>query len=201
LDLVGLEDSAFDLFQKYSGGMKRKLSLARALLPDPPVLLLDEPTTGLDAISSRHIREFVKTALSRMQGKTVLYTTHHVEDAAQICDRVGILNNGQLIACDTPEAITSMIKKDERVCIVVENITENQIKTLQAMAGVVSLTLENGDARPGQKQLGLELESVDSLPVIFDFLFKEKIRLVNFRREEPTLEDAFIELTKKGVKK
>jgi ABC-2 type transport system ATP-binding protein len=136
-----------------------------------------------------------------MQGKTVLYTTHHVEDAAQICDRVGILSSGQLIACDTPEAITSMIKKDERVCIVVENITENQIKTLQAMAGVVSLTLENGDARPGQKQLGLELESVDSLPVIFDFLFKEKIRLVNFRREEPTLEDAFIELIKKGVKK
>jgi ABC-2 type transport system ATP-binding protein len=201
LDLVGLEDSAFDLFQKYSGGMKRKLSLARALLPDPPVLLLDEPTTGLDAISSRHIREFVKTTLSRMQGKTVLYTTHHVEDAAQICDRVGILSSGQLIACDTPEAITSMIKKDERVCIVVENITENQIKTMQTMKSVVSLTLENGEGRPGQKQLGLELESVDSLPVIFDFLFKEKIRLVNFRREEPTLEDAFIELIKKGVKK
>jgi ABC-2 type transport system ATP-binding protein len=196
LDLVGLEDSAFELFQRYSGGMKRKLSLARALLPDPPILLLDEPTTGLDVMSSRHIREFVKNTLSRESCKTVLYTTHHIEDAAQICDRVGILNRGQLIACDTPEAIKSMMKKDERVLLVVENITEHQVRALKTMKGVVSLTSENGGLSD-QKQLSLHLENVDSLPMIFDFLFREKIRLVNFRREEPTLEDAFIELTMK----
>ena len=201
LDLVGLEDSAFELFQRYSGGMKRKLSLARALLPDPPILLLDEPTTGLDVISSRHIRKFVKNTLSRQSCKTVLYTTHHIEDAAQICDRVGILSKGQLIACDTPEAIKSMMKKDERVYMVVENMTEDQIKTLKTMKGVVSLATENEDTLPGQKQLRLQLENVDSLPMIFDFLFKEKIRLVNFRREEPTLEDAFIELTMKDTGK
>ena len=196
LDLVGLEDSAFELFQRYSGGMKRKLSLARALLPDPPILLLDEPTTGLDVISSRNIRNFVKNTLSRQSCKTVLYTTHHIEDAAEICDRVGILNKGQLVACDTPETIKRMIKKDERVHVVVENITDEQIKALKMVKGVVSLETEN-EALPSQKQLRFQLENVDSLPIIFGFLFKEKIRLINFRREEPTLEDAFIELTMK----
>jgi ABC-2 type transport system ATP-binding protein len=200
LDLVGLEDSAFELFQRYSGGMKRKLSLARALLPDPPILLLDEPTTGLDVISSRNIRNFVKNTLSRQSYKTVLYTTHHIEDAAEICDRVGILNKGQLVACDTPETIKRMIKKDERVHVVVENITDEQIKALKMVRGVVSLETEN-EVLPSQKQLRFQLENVDSLPMIFGFLFKEKIRLINFRREEPTLEDAFIELTMKDRNK
>ena len=111
LKLVGLENSAFDLYQKYSGGMKRKLSLARTLLPDPPILMLDEPTVGLDVISSRNIRDFVQKTVSET-GKTVLYTTHYIEEAAQICDRIGILSRGNLIACDTPDAIRGMIKKE-----------------------------------------------------------------------------------------
>ena len=85
LKLVGLENSTYDLYQKYSGGMKRKLALARTLLPDPPILLLDEPTTGLDVTSSRNIREFIQTTVKET-GKTVLYTTHYIEEAAQICD-------------------------------------------------------------------------------------------------------------------
>ncbi len=88
LKLVGLENSAFELYQRYSGGMKRKLSLARTLLPDPPILLLDEPTVGLDVIASRNIREFVKNTVSKESGKTVFYTTHYIEEAAQICDRI-----------------------------------------------------------------------------------------------------------------
>ena len=110
LKLVGLENNAFDLYQKYSGGMKRKLSLARTLLPDPPILMLDEPTVGLDVISSRNIRDFVNNTVKET-GKTVLYTTHYIEEAAQICDQIGILRKGQLIACDTPDAIRGMIKE------------------------------------------------------------------------------------------
>ena len=105
LGLVGLKDQAFEHYQKYSGGMKRKLALARALLPDPPLLLLDEPTTGLDVISSRSLRKLIREKLSRDAGKTVLYTTHYVEEASQICDRICILNKGKLVACDTPAGL------------------------------------------------------------------------------------------------
>ncbi len=194
LKLVGLENNAFDLYQKYSGGMKRKLSLARTLLPDPPILLLDEPTTGLDVLSSRHIREFVKNTVATM-GKTVLYTTHYIEEAAQICDQIGILRSGQLIACDTPDAIRSMIKESELIYIVVEQINPTQIEKIRSLEGVTRVTENNQDAMDSQKGFCLEVKSVDQVPLIFDFLFKEKIKLVNFSREEPTLEDAFIELT------
>jgi ABC-2 type transport system ATP-binding protein len=194
LKLVGLEGSAFVLFQKYSGGMKRKLSLARTLLPDPPIMLLDEPTVGLDVISSRNIRDFVKRTVQET-GKTILYTTHYIEEAAQICDQIGILRGGQLIACDTPDAIRGMIKESELIYIVVETITPEQTERMRALPAVTNLTENDEYALGNQRGFCLELKSVDQVPAIFDFLFREKIKLVNFRREEPTLEDAFIELT------
>jgi ABC-2 type transport system ATP-binding protein len=198
LKLVGLENSAFDLYQKYSGGMKRKLSLARTLLPDPPILLLDEPTVGLDVIASRNIREFIKNTVSKESGKTILYTTHYIEEAAQICDKIGILNRGKLIALDTPKALKEKIKKEERIFLVAEEITNQQIESMRSLVGVRGITENNEEVLPKQKGLCVELENVDQLPLIFDFLFEHKIRLVNFKRQEPTLEDAFIELTKRA---
>jgi ABC-2 type transport system ATP-binding protein len=199
LRLVGLEDKAFEFFQKYSGGMKRKLSLARALLPDPPILLLDEPTTGLDIVSSRSIREFIRNELSKKTGKTVLYTTHYIEEASQICDRIGIMNKGKIIALDTPDAIRNMAKKGEFVDITVQNITEAQKNFVRTLNGVVSVAAEVQDAVLGQVRLRVRLESVDALPGVLDYFFRQNIKLVNFRREEPTLEDAFIELTGAGI--
>jgi ABC-2 type transport system ATP-binding protein len=194
LKLVGLENNAYDLYQKYSGGMKRKLSLARTLLPDPPIMLLDEPTVGLDVISSRNIRDFVKNTVKET-GKTILYTTHYIEEAAQICDKIGILRKGSLIACDTPDAIRAMIKERELIYVVVEKITSEQTERMSQLPSVTSLTENDEYAMGNQKGFCLELKSVDQIPAIFDYLFKENIKLVNFRREEPTLEDAFIELT------
>jgi ABC-2 type transport system ATP-binding protein len=199
LDLVGLKDKAFEHYQKYSGGMKRKLALARALLPDPPVLLLDEPTSGLDVMSSRTMREFIRNDLGRKAGKTVLYTTHYVEEASQICDRIGILNKGKLIACDTPEAIKGAIKKGEVVNITVRGITDAQIEAIKAMDSVVAMASEVKDSVLGERRLRLHLEDIDSLPMVLDFFFKEKIRLIDLKREEPTLEDAFIKLTGTGL--
>jgi ABC-2 type transport system ATP-binding protein len=198
LKLVGLENSTFQLYQKYSGGMKRKLALARTLLPDPPVIMLDEPTTGLDAISSRHIRDFVQHTVKET-GKTILYTTHYIEEAAQICTKIGILKEGRIVAYDTPEALKAKMKKDELIYLVVEDIAQPQIEKMRTLQGVVSVTEKaEEDFMGSQRGLSVELESVDQLPSIFDFLFEQKIKLVNFKREEPSLEDAFIELTKRA---
>ena len=200
LDLLGLRDNAFELYQKYSSGMKRKLALARALLPDPPVLLLDEPTAGLDAMSSRSTREFIKNDLSKKARKTVLYTTHYIEEASQVCDKIGIMNKGKLVACDTPDALRGKMKKTGAVELTVGSIADQQIETIKALTGVISLSSEIQDAVVGRRHLKIELDSADSLPLVFNFLFKEKIKLINFKCEEPTLEDAFIQLTEKGTK-
>jgi ABC-2 type transport system ATP-binding protein len=199
LDLLGMKDNAFQVFQKYSGGMKRKLALARALLPDPPILLLDEPTTGLDVVSSRSIRDFIRNDLSKKAGKTVLYTTHYIEEAAQICDKIAILQKGRLIALNTPDALKNMAKKGEVLDVIVKNMSQAQVNTLKGVDGVSSLAADVQDAVLGQTHLRLRLENVDALPDIFDFFFKEKIKIVNFKQEEPTLEDAFIELTGTGI--
>jgi ABC-2 type transport system ATP-binding protein len=175
--------------------MKRKLALARALLADPPILLLDEPTTGLDATSSRNIRDFIKNDLSKKHGKTVLYTTHYIEEVSQICDRVGIMKKGKIVALDTPDALKGMTKKGEVADIVVKNMSEVQVSSLRGLDGVAGLAAEVQDSVLGQTRLRVRLENVDALPMVLDFFFREKIKLVNFRQEEPTLEDAFIELT------
>ena len=197
LNLVGLENNSFQLFQRYSGGMKRKLALARTLLPDPPIIMLDEPTTGLDAISSRNVRDFVKGTVQET-GKTVLYTTHYIEEAAQICTRIGILKQGKIIACDTPNALREKIKKGEQIYLVLEEISATQIQQMRSIQGIIAIT-EKADPElmSNQKGLFVELQNVDQLPSIFDFLFEQKIKLINFKREEPSLEDAFIELTKR----
>ena len=197
LKLVGLENSTYDLYQKYSGGMKRKLALARTLLPDPPILLLDEPTTGLDATSSRNIREFIKTTVTET-GKTVLYTTHYIEEAAQICTKIGILSRGTIIAQDTPNALRDKIKKEEQIHLTLENITLQQIESIRTIQGVTNLTENSEDLLPNQTGLCIQLQNINQLPTIFEFLFQQKIKLVNFKHQEPTLEDAFIELTKRA---
>jgi len=201
LDLVGLKDKAFERYQRYSGGMKRKLALARVLLPDTPILLLDEPTVGLDVISSRSLRDFIRNDLSRKAGKTILYTTHYVEEASQICDRIGILNRGKLVACDTPNNIRGIVKKGEVVEIRVKSITDVQIETIKRMNGVTDVTSELEDSVLDLRRLRLHLQSISSLPMVLDFFFREKILLVDLKREEPTLEDAFIELTGRGLGK
>jgi len=199
LKLVGIEEKAFVVFQKYSGGMKRKLALARALLPDPPILLLDEPTTGLDVTSSHTIRNFIKNDLGKKHGKTVLYTTHYIEEVSQMCDRVGIMNRGKIVALDTPDALKGMAKKGEVANFVVKNMSTTQVNNLRVLDGVSSLASEIQDSVLGQIHLRVRLENADTLSNVLDFFFREKIKLVNFRQEEPTLEDAFIELTGTGA--
>ncbi len=104
LELVDLASRADDLVERYSTGMRLRLALARALVHDPPVLLLDEPTAGLDPAGARVVRELI-ARLCRDQGKTVVLATHQMDEADRLCDRVGILDRGRMVALDSPAAL------------------------------------------------------------------------------------------------
>jgi ABC-2 type transport system ATP-binding protein len=118
---VKLADRADDYVERYSTGMRQRLALARALLPDPPLVILDEPTVGLDPQAARDLRDRVREL--RRQGRTVLLTTHYMEEADQLCDRIAIVDHGRIVALDTPEALKRQFAGPERVEQVVRQPT------------------------------------------------------------------------------
>ena len=113
LGSVDLLDRADDYVERYSTGMRQRLALARALLPDPPLLILDEPTVGLDPQAARDLRDRVREL--QRAGRTILLTTHYMEEADQLCDRVAIIDHGRIVALDTPAALKREFAGPQRV--------------------------------------------------------------------------------------
>ena len=110
LELVGLSGRGDDRVETYSSGMTQRLHLARALLHNPDVLFLDEPTVGIDPVGSRELRQTIKTLIS--MGKTILLTTHYMAEAEELCNRIAIINKGRLVALDSPDALKRRISGD-----------------------------------------------------------------------------------------
>jgi len=107
LTMFGLGEKRNALFSKLSGGMKRRLTMAASLIHEPPVLFLDEPTTGLDVMSARALREIIQSL--KQKGTTILLTTHYIEEADRLCDRIAIIVKGRIIVIDTPEALKKSV--------------------------------------------------------------------------------------------
>ena len=115
LDLMGLGDRAKGRVEKFSGGMKRRVNLAIALMGHPQIIFLDEPTVGIDPQSRNNIHEVIKEL--RKSGMTFLYTTHYMEEANQLCDRVAIMDSGQIIAMDTPLNLRKQVGPPDTVTL------------------------------------------------------------------------------------
>ena len=198
LGIVGLSEMAERPLQKYSGGMRRRLSLARALLPDPPILLLDEATLQLDIASSREIRGFIRDTLVEKQKKTILYTTHNVEETRQLCDRLAIMNRGKIVVSGLPDEITSLVKKGYDFEILVRSPAEPQLDTLKSMSYVQSLETELVDGSDGTYRLSFRLDNMDVLPEFLAQVAKERMSLIRITERESSLEDAVLKLTNTG---
>lgn len=197
LETLQLSDRADERLEDYSTGMRQKVAIARALLHDPPILLLDEPTLGLDPNFARQIRSQIRE-LSDNQGKTVLLTTHYMDEADRLCDRVAFINNGKIVAIDTPNRLKSMVKEKELVEVAVYNPPpdiEKHIRSVLPEAEVVKLI--PGDEAAGVpsriKIIGENTE--EQIGVIIDSLRKKKIRIDSLNVDVPNLEDVFIKLT------
>ena len=120
LDTVKLADRADDYVERYSMGMRQRLVLARALLPDPPLLLLDEPTVGLDPQAAHEMRDRVREL--RSEGRTVVLTTHYMEEADQLCDRIAIIDHGRIVALDSPGQLKRRVAGDRIASFTLEDV-------------------------------------------------------------------------------
>jgi len=197
LETFGLSDRADERLEDYSTGMRQKVTIARALLHDPPILLLDEPTLGLDPGFSRQLRKQIK-GLSEKQGKTVLLTTHYMDEADQLCDRVAFINQGNIVAVDTPDKLNAMVKEKELVEVAVYNPppgVEDYVRSLLPDSEVVKLIAGNeSEGCPSRiKIIGGTAE--EHIGTLIDGLRKKNVRIGALNVGVPTLEDVFIKLT------
>ncbi len=193
-----LTDRADELVEKYSTGMKQRVAISRALLARPPVLLLDEPTLGLDPQAARKVRQLVQELKS--EGHTILLTTHYMEEADLLSDRIGIIDQGKIIALDTPANLKQRIRQKDVLHLEVSGWTEEISAALQSLPGV-----ENLSARPDETNTvwNVSLHSPNSrelLPALMENVNRNGSHLVNLNILQPTLEDVFIDLTGKALR-
>lgn len=167
--------------EHYSSGMKSKLALARALLHDPDILFLDEPTLGLDPKISIQIRQLIKD-----MDKTVIITTHYMEEANDLCDRIGIMNSGKLIREDTPANLKKLIAKNVAFNIGIDYVGEQLLGQLEGQKYIHNVELSDIGVR-------VLLEDKKHLSELLSFLSDHKITTI--KEEEPSLIDVFVRLT------
>jgi ABC-2 type transport system ATP-binding protein len=186
LEVVGLTDRKNDLVKKFSGGMKRRLEIARGLLHRPKVLFLDEPTLGLDPQTRRHVWEFI-TNLKGREGNTVFMTTHYM-DEAEACDRIVVIDKGRVIASDTPANLKASLSGDT---IYLETVDDTA-----AMSELRELGLDPTRSSGGGLALIVD-HGEKEIPRILDGL-SIGVRTVNLKR--PTLDDVFLHLTGREIR-
>ena len=192
LDLVDLCDKADVMVEKYSGGMQRRLAIARGLINHPQVLFLDEPTLGLDAQTRHHIWEYVKE-LNVREGMTILLTTHYMEEADRLCERVAIIDKGRIMALDTPEHLKDAVGTD-MITMQVQNDGEFLLKVLSNFPWVSSFEMLNG-------QLVLHVDDAPSrIPRVIIEAAKNNITINSVISEKPTLEDVFLKFTGRSMR-
>lgn len=188
LDLMGLTRRQHDFPDTYSGGMQRRLVVARALVNRPQVLFLDEPTTGLDPQSRRSVWEYVRSIAGSM---TIFLTTHYLEEAEQLCDRIAIMDHGRLIAQGTTRELKERLAGDTLYEIEFEDEAQRYAALLREMACVREIGIDGG-------RVNIALERWECLSEIISALNGAPVKRISLR--ERTLEEVFISLTGAGLR-
>lgn len=190
LEEFDLVDAADRPSKTYSGGMRRRLDLAVSLIATPPVIFLDEPTTGLDPRSRLVMWDIIKRLMS--QGTTILLTTQYLEEADQLADQIVLIDGGKVVAEGTASELKSKVGKDRLV------LTFAQNKQLQDAAHV--LETHGGVAHPETLQVALPIEHPDEVKTVLELLQRHKIAVASLDIHKPTLDDVFLALTKKPAR-
>jgi ABC-2 type transport system ATP-binding protein len=193
LELVGLTDRAGDRVKTFSGGMKRRLNLAAALLHDPQTLVLDEPTVGVDPQSRNAIFDNLEALKAR--GKSLIYTTHYMEEAERLCDRVVILDKGRVVAGDSLRGLYKLLPAPNRIAVELDGPADGPwLDELRAVPGVIDARFDGGVLNVGVT--GLTTDA----PAVLGWLAAQGRGFSHVETERPDLESVFLSLTGRSLR-
>lgn len=191
LEFVGLSDRRSMKPKKMSGGMKRRLNIACGIAHGPQLIVMDEPTVGVDAQSREHILNSIRTLRDR--GATIIYTSHYMNEVEEICDRIAIIDKGQMIACGTKAELVSLVTDVQSVYIETRLTAgadeENIIKKLKTMPNVKAVAMEENTVR-----IDISIEH-NSITRILEHFLSLGMPIINIKSEVPNLDTMFLTLT------
>jgi len=191
LETFGLWETRDVKVENYSKGMRRRLSIAMAIIHRPSLLFLDEPTPGLDAQSARAIQSLVREL--NAAGTTIFLTTHQIEEANQLCDRVAIIDHGRIAAVDTPEGLKRAFQRVQSVEIALEPDGAAHVESLGALPGVST------KVKMGDKWRLYTNDPSALLPQLMDYALSHNLRVASLNTLGPSLEDVFLDITGQQV--
>lgn len=187
---VGLEDSRKKYCMNLSGGQQQRLSLALAMVNDPQIMFLDEPTSGLDPQARHRIWEVIE--LGRKKGKTVFITTHYMEEAERLCDRVAIIDHGQIIATDRPASLVAQHFKEQAIEFQLDREVDQE--ALGKLQGATQVVVEDGGVTIYSSAVPATIST------LLDYARQHNIEMTNLYVRRATLEDVFLKLTGRRIR-
>ena len=186
LETTGLMGRENDPLKKYSGGMKRRINLIIGLIHQPKLLLLDEPTLGIDIQTRLNIFNLIKQASS--QGTTILYTTHNLQEAEELCHRIAIMDHGKILAQGTLEELIKIVGEKDIIIISGKFSVDQCRKITEGFKEATILSLKEG-------KIILSLEASEKMPLLLEEFFKQGISIDDISIKQPNLESVFLKLT------
>jgi len=196
LKRVGIFDRRHTKSSDLSTGLRQKMNIVRGFMTDPDVLFLDEPTLGLDVGASREVRGLIREWLDEVKKRTLLLTTHYMVEADELCDRVAIINQGRVLACDTPSALKQRLQKDAIFELETSPLNGLTARTIEDLPEVLKATAEEHD---GSATLNLILAEEGALGPVINVFTQKNVRILKLSKREPTLEDVFVDLVGRSM--
>ncbi|OGO26983.1 MAG: ABC transporter [Chloroflexi bacterium RBG_16_54_18] len=196
LETFGIADRINTKSSDLSTGLRQKMNIIRGFLTDPDVLFLDEPTLGLDVGASKDVRSYIHYWVENNPSRTILLTTHYMVEADELCDRVAIINKGQVLACDSPSNLKRRLQQDAIFRLQTSPLNGIPIQKFHDIPGVRKLTSLEED---GSTTIEMILAEDNVLSAVVALLTSENLRILNLQKREPTLEDVFIDLVGRSM--